>query len=129
MPRKSKYTPAQKKLLKHYRNQIYYYGKQLASFSFKYDFDITFKDIRSQISQSEAYPLLDIFGDNAKYFSTDFRQVAIDEGGSMRDYIDKISRRLGYGSIDQYEARTAREAQIKSRLDEAVKGYEDIRKS
>ena len=129
MGRRKLYTDAEKKLLKHYRTQIYYYGKQLASFAFKYDYDITFKNIRSQISQDEAYPLLDIFSDTDKYFITDFRQVAIDEGGSIRDYIDKISRRLGYGSIDQYEARTARENQLKSRLDTAVKMYESIRKS
>lgn len=128
MGRRKLYTDAEKKLLKHYRNQIYYYGKQLAAYAFKYDFDITFKNIRSQISQDEAYPLLEIFGDTDKYYITDFRQVAIDEGGSMRTYIDKISRRLGYGSIDQYEARTNRETDLKSKLDEAVKMYEMIRK-
>lgn len=129
MPRKSKYTPEQKKMLKHYRNQIYYYGKRLAEYSFKYDFDVTFENIRSQIGHiNSPNPLIDIFNDPILYYDTDFRQVAIDEGGTTRSLIDRISRDLGYGSIEQYEARSARETQLKSRLDEAVEAYELIRK-
>lgn len=129
MGRRKLYTDAEKKLLKHYRNQIYYYGKQLASHSFKYDFVITFKDIRPLLTREEVYPLLEIFGDPESYYVKDFRQVAIDEGGSIRAHIDKISRRLGYGSIDQYENRNKRGQDLKNKLDAAVTAYEKIRKS
>lgn len=106
MARRKIYTAEDAKFIKHLRNKIYYNTKKLEDWNFKYMMQVTFKNIRSLLSDDEAYALLDIFSDDRLYYMTDFRQVAIDEGDpSTRNFINTISVRLGYGSIDDYESR------------------------
>ena len=126
--RPAKYTAAERKLLKHYRNQIYYYGRRLAAHTFKYGYSLSLKSIRNNLSKSEAYVLLEIFNDDDSYYNKDFRQVAVDEGGGIRDLLNKVSQRLGYGSIDEFEKSATQGQKWQAALDKAVTEYEKLRK-
>lgn len=125
--RPKKYTEREKKLVKHFRNQIYYYGRKLAAHNFKYGYSLSLKSIRNKLSREEAYVLLDIFNDDDTYYNKDFRQVAVDEGGGVRDLLDRVSKRLGYGSIDEYEKSAQQGQNWQKILDTAIQEYEKLR--
>ena len=129
MARRKIYTAEDAKFIKHLRNKIYYNTKKLEDWNFKYMMQITFKNIRSQLSDDEAYALLDIFSDDRLYYMTDFRQVAIDEGDpSTRAFINSISVRLGYGSIDDYENRQATATDITNIIQSTKFIYDEFRR-
>lgn len=129
MARRKIYTAEDAKFIKHLRNRMYYLNKKMADWNYKYMMAVTFKNIRDQLSEDEAYALLDIFSDDTLYYATDFRQVAIDEGDdSTRNFIDKISRRLGYGSIDDYEQRDVMRQSTESSLESTKFIYDEFRR-
>ena len=140
MGRRKIYTAEEKKLIKSYRNKIYYYGRKLkdmmasannqmpGGFAFRYDYKISFHNIRQAIgpiddSKDKEGILLPLFRDDSTYYFEDFRQVGIDEGGDTRDVIDEISQRLGYGSLEDYE----KQQKYRSELHEATEAYESLR--
>lgn len=138
MGRRKIYTAEEKKLIKSYRNKIYYYGRKLkevmsttdskkpGAFAFRYNDEITFENIRGEMdmedSQKDDGLLLDIMKEN--YDNVDFRKIII-EDGTETEYSqgDKLSKRLGYGSLEEYKKVMS----IKGRLDEAAEAYESLR--
>ena len=129
MARRKIYTAEDAKFVKHLRNKMYYLNRKLADWNYKYMMAVTFKNIRDQLSEDEAYALLDIFSDDDLYYVKDFRQVAIDEGDeSTRNFIDAISRRLGYGSIDAYEQKDTVKQDAESALESTKFIYDEFRR-
>lgn len=138
MGRRKIYTAEEAKLVKSYRNKIYYYGKKLkemmavtdskkpGAFAFRYNDEITFESIRGDMnmedSQKDDGLLLDIMKDN--YDNVDFRKIIIEEG-TETEYKqgNVLSKRLGYGTLEEYKKAMS----IKGRLDEAAEAYESLR--
>lgn len=138
MGRRKIYTAEEAKLVKSYRNKIYYYGKKLkemmavtdskkpGAFAFRYNDEITFESIRGDMnmedSQKDDGLLLDIMKDN--YDDVDFRKIIIEEG-TETEYKqgNVLSKRLGYGTLEEYKKAMS----IKGRLDEAAEAYESLR--
>ena len=138
MGRRKIYTAEEAKLVKSYRNKIYYYGKKLkemmavtdskkpGAFAFRYNDEITFESIRSEMdmedSQKDDGLLLGIMKDN--YDDVDFRKIIIEEGTETEYKQGNIlSNRLGYGTLEEYKKAMG----IKGKLDEAAEAYESLR--
>lgn len=138
MGRRKIYTAEEAKLVKSYRNKIYYYGRQIKSIansmnmslselSFSYSMNITFKDIRNNMDKDDSKEndglLLDIFLDH--YDDTeDFRKIIIEEGTETEyEQGNKLSKRLGYGSLEDYK----KVMNAKEKLNEAEEAYESLK--
>ena len=138
MGRRKIYTAEEAKLVKSYRNKIYYYGKKLkemmsvtdskkpGTFVFRYNDEITFESIRGDMiiedSQKDDGLLLDIMLDH--YDDVDFRKIIIEEGTETEyNQGNKLSKRLGYGTLEEYKKAMS----IKGKLDEAAEAYESLR--
>ena len=138
MGRRKIYTAEEAKLVKSYRNKIYYYGKKLkemiavtdskkpGTFAFRYNDEITFESIRGDMiiedSQKDDGLLLDIMLDH--YDDVDFRKIIIEEGTETEyNQGNKLSKRLGYGTLEEYKKAMS----IKGKLDEAAEAYESLR--
>lgn len=138
MGRRKIYTAEEAKLVKSYRNKIYYYGKKLkemmavtdskkpGTFAFRYNDEITFESIRGEMiieeSQKDDGLLLGIMLEH--YDDVDFRKIIIEEG-TETEYKqgNKLSKRLGYGTLEEYKKVMS----IKGRLDEAEEAYESLK--
>ena len=128
MAKRKIYTAEDAKFIKHLRNKMYYYNKKLAEWNERYMLPITFKNIRSVLTEDEAYVLLYLFNDTDAYYVKDFRAVAVEEGGYMQDFISKISVRLGYGSVDEYVKSQARGQELQNTVDTTTFIYNEFRK-
>ena len=138
MGRRKIYTAEEAKLVKSYRNKIYYYGKKLkemiavtdskkpGTFAFRYNDEITFESIRGDMiieeSQKDDGLLLGIMLNH--YDDVDFRKIIIEEGTETEYKQGNIlSKRLEYGTLEEYKKAMS----IKGRLDEAEEAYESLR--
>lgn len=138
MGRRKLYTDDEKKVLKHYRNQIYYNKKVVAQLEklgeaetgvpngadFLYGSTITLHDVRRKmritakdtglkrdVESTDA--IYDYFFDDHIYFDVDFRQYAtIDD--DFRKAIEPWLEGIGFGTIEQYERYTRAKSKIEN---------------
>ena len=128
MGRRKLYTAAEKKLLKHYRNQIYYNRKVVAQLEkigesgtgiqngadFLYGSQITLSNVRGKmIDVHSTDPIYDYFFDDDIYYRTDFREYALQDD-DFRKAIEPWLSDIKYGTIEDYERYTRAKAKVEN---------------
>lgn len=128
MGRKKLYTDAEKKLLKHYRNQIYYNRKVVAQLEnigetdtgikngadFLYGSKITLSMVRGKMVDVQSPDaIFDYFFDDDLYYNTDFREYALQDE-DYRHAIEPWLSDIGYGTIEDYERYTRAKAKVEN---------------
>ena len=136
MGRKAKYTPEQRKLIKHYRNKEYYYKKVYFSLTNNrlqnyYDnvtnllnnssYSYTLQDVRSLIGDVDSGdPILELIQDDTKYFQGDFRIHLIAAG--MDSVAEDLSNRIVSEDMQPLE-------EFKRDNEAVLKAYDDYNKA
>lgn len=128
MGRRKLYTAAEKKLLKHYRNQIYYNKKVVASLEqiglnqtgiqnggdFLYGNKITLSSVRGKmIDVHSTDAIYDYFFDDHIYFDVDFREYALQDE-DFRRAIEPWLPDIKFGTIEDYERYTRAKAKVEN---------------
>lgn len=114
MGRPRKYSDEERALLNRYRSKIYYYKKALLKLEERIQ-DLedeisqassnsllvpTLQNVRSLLSDEEAYTIHHLFNDDEKYFSRDFREVLIEAGYTK--IAESVSILGGYGPLKDF---------------------------
>lgn len=133
MARRKIYTSEDAKFIKHLRNRMYYISNTvMPRWHERYDFAITFKNIRSKLGDLDSsdpwHPLIELWSNHKDSWDMiDFRQAAIDYP-SYRGIINDVSKTLGYGSIEEYEQRDVTIQDIESEANTAKFIYNEFRR-